>query len=178
MSTENIPPKNYSKNGTNNTGSSSHNSHTTDLVQSTEIDEFKAMYEGPIIGLIFKLATPVFIGIFFQLLYSIVDTIWVSRIDLNDPSYVGGIGIIFPLIFLTIAISSGILIGVGSLVARSIGKKDYASVNRAAESGLLIGTALSLIFLILGYTFDEQLIEALGGKGDYFTHALEYFKFR
>ncbi len=177
MSHENISPEDYSKNGINSTGNSSYNSHLSDPMQSTEIDEFKAMYEGPIMGLIFKLATPVFIGMFFQLLYSIVDTIWVSRININDPSYMGGIGIIFPLIFLTIAISSGILIGVGSIVARSIGRKDYASVNRAAESGLLIGTALSLIFLILGYTFDEQLIKALGGKGDYFTHALEYFRY-
>lgn len=147
------------------------------IEQNVEKKGIKGMYEGAIMGLIFKLAAPVFIGMFFQLLYGIVDTIWVSRIDLNDPSYVGGIGIIFPLIFTTIAISSGILIGVGSLVARSIGRKDYKSLNRAAESGLLISSVLSLIFLVLGYTFDEQLIKVLGAKGDYFTHALEYFRF-
>ena len=104
--------------------------------------ETKGIYEGPILGTLFKLAAPVFVGMFFQLLYSIVDTIWISRIDLNDPSYVGGLGIVLPLVFLTIAISSGILVGVGSLIARATGKKDYEPVNSAAESVFILSSAL------------------------------------
>ena len=104
--------------------------------------ETKGIYEGPILGTLFKLAAPVFVGMFFQPLYSIIDTIWISRIDLNNPSYVGGLWIVLPLVFLTIAISSGILVGVGSLIARATGKKDYEPVNSAAESGFILSSAL------------------------------------
>jgi Na+-driven multidrug efflux pump len=70
----------------------------------------RGMFEGPIPGLLARLAFPVFTGMFFQLLYSLVDTLYISRIDLADPSYVGGTGMVFPLIFIIIALSSGLLI--------------------------------------------------------------------
>ena len=57
-----------------------------------ERKEIKGMYDGPILRLLVKLSLPIFAGMVFQLLYNITDTIWISRIDLADPSYVGGTG--------------------------------------------------------------------------------------
>jgi putative MATE family efflux protein len=139
--------------------------------------EIKGMFEGPILKILVSLAFPIFAGMTFQLLYSIVDTIWISRIDLNDPSYVGGTGLVFPLLFLVIAICSGILIGTSSLVARSIGRKDYAVLNRTAESGLIIALVMGFLFILFGYIFAKQLVLALGASGDYYTHALDYFRY-
>ncbi len=139
--------------------------------------EISGMFDGPILKVLIKLALPIFAGMMFHLLYSIVDTIWISRIDLNDPSYVGGTGMVFPILFLAIAIGSGILIGTSSLVARSIGEKNAHILNRTAESGLIMALVISILLITLGYIFDEQLINILGAKGDYYTHALEYFRF-
>jgi len=85
--------------------------------------EIPGMFEGPVLGLLVRLSLPIFVGMVFQLLYAVVDTLWVSRIDPSDPSYVGGMGIIFPLVTLVIAVGSGVLIGTSSLVARAIGEK-------------------------------------------------------
>jgi len=139
--------------------------------------QIKGMFDGPILKVLRKLALPIFLGMIFHVLYSIVDTIWISRIDLSDPSYVGGTGIIFPLIFLVIAFSSGLLIGISSLVARSIGEKNRYVLNRTAESGLIIGVIISVLLLTLGYIFDEELVKLLGARGDYYIHALEYLRF-
>jgi putative MATE family efflux protein len=139
--------------------------------------EIRGMFEGPILKILVSLAFPIFAGMTFQILYSIVDTIWISRIDLNDPSYVGGTGLVFPLLFLVIAICSGILIGTSSLVARSIGKKDRAVLNKTAESGLIIALVMGFLFLLFGYIFAKQLVKALGASGDYYTHALDYFRY-
>ncbi len=49
--------------------------------------EIKGMFEGPILKILVSLAFPIFAGMMFQILYTIVDTIWISRIDLNDHSY-------------------------------------------------------------------------------------------
>jgi len=135
------------------------------------------MFEGPILKLLVKLALPMFFGMVFQILYNIVDTIWISRIDLGDPSYVGGVGIVFPIIFLIIAFASGIMIGVSSLVARAIGEKNRFILNRTAESGFFIGLVLAVIFVAFGYVFDERLLRLLGAEGDYFVHGLEYLRF-
>jgi putative MATE family efflux protein len=135
------------------------------------------MFEGPVLGPLSRLALPVFGGMLFQLLYGIVDTIWISRIDLSDPSYVGGVGLIIPLFFLAVSLSSGMLIGVGSLVARTIGERNETLLHKVPESGLLIGGAIALLLVGCGYVFDERIVELLGARGDYYVHALDYLRF-
>lgn len=112
--------------------------------------EIEGIFEGPVLKVLARLTLPIFTGMVLQLLYSIVDTIWISRIDLADPSYVGGVGLIFPLLFFAVAISSGMLIGVGSLVARTIGEKNHLVLNRTAESGFFIAGTVSAAITALG----------------------------
>jgi putative MATE family efflux protein len=135
------------------------------------------IFEGPILSTLIRLSVPIYLGLMSQLLYYIADTIWISRIDLSDPSYVGGVGIIFPLLFGAIAISSGMLIGVGSLVARSIGAGDRKTLSCVAESGLVIAGAISALVTFLCYLYAEQIVFLLGARGDYSVHALEYLRF-
>ena len=139
--------------------------------------EIKGMFEGPILPLIIKLSAPIFAGMIFHLLYNITDTMWISRIDLSDPSYVGGTGIIFPIIFFAIAISNGITIGISSLVARGIGERNTAILNRTSESGLAIALVIGVLIIITGYIFDESIVHLLGAEGDFFIHGLEYFQY-
>jgi putative MATE family efflux protein len=135
------------------------------------------MFDGPILKVLMRLSLPVFCGMVFQIIYAIVNIIWVSRIDLADPSYVGGVGLIFPILVFAIAISSGVLVGVGSLVARSIGEKNFHVLGRVAESGFFITGLLSAAVITLGYVFDEQLMELLGAKGEYYVHAIDFFHY-
>jgi len=136
--------------------------------------EVPGMFSGPVLPLIARLSLPVLAGMFFQLLYNIVDTIWVSRIDLNDPSYVGGTGLIFPVIFFFMALASGVSVGVSSLVARAIGEKNRDVLNKIAESGLIMALLLSLICMGAVYGFGPQIVKAMGAEGDYYRHGLNY----
>ncbi len=139
--------------------------------------ENKSIYEGPVLPVIVKLSLPILAGMFFQLIYNITDTAWISRIDINDPSYVGGTGIIFPIIFLAIALSNGILVGISSLVARGIGEQNRKIINSTTESGLIIAAVLAVFVISSGYLFDNQLVNILGASGSYKLHALEYLRY-
>jgi len=139
--------------------------------------EIRGMFEGPVLKLLARLAAPIFFGMLFQLLYNITDTIWVSRIDLSDPSYVGGTGIIFPFLFMAIALSQGIVVGTSSLVARAIGERNTEVLDRTAESGLAIGIAVALIIAVPTYLFADGILRLLGAEGDYMVHGLEYLRF-
>ncbi|HEC61897.1 MAG TPA: MATE family efflux transporter [bacterium] len=133
------------------------------------------MFDGPILRLLVRLSAPIFAGMFFQLLYNITDTIWISRIDLSDPSYVGGTGIIFPFLFLAIALANGLMVGTSSLVARAIGEKNYEVLDRTADSGLAIALLLSIVITVLAYLLAKPIITFLGAKGDFYRHAMEYY---
>jgi putative MATE family efflux protein len=135
------------------------------------------MFEGPILRVLTRITLPIFCGMVFQIIYAIVNIIWVSRIDLEDPAYVGGVGLIFPILIFAVAISSGVLIGVGSLVARSIGENNRQALSRVAESGFFITGLLSAAVIVLGYVFADQLVKLLGAKGEYYVHAIDFFRY-
>ncbi|RDG33888.1 MATE family efflux transporter [Oceanispirochaeta sp. M1] len=135
------------------------------------------MFSGPITPLLIRLSVPMLAGMFFQLLYNIVDTWFVSRIDLSDPSYVGGVGLIFPLIFLFIALGNGIMVGVSSLVARAIGEGNKKVLNKTAESGLVISVVLTILCFGVMVLFAAPLVRAIGATGDYYTHGYNYLIF-
>lgn len=136
--------------------------------------EIPGMFDGPVLPILTKMALPILAGMVFQLLYNIVDTLWVSRIDLNDPSYVGGTGLIFPVIFFFMALASGVSVGISSLVARAIGEKNREVLNKTAESGLVMALILSAVCMAIVYLWGPELVHAMGGDGDYYTHGLNY----
>jgi Na+-driven multidrug efflux pump len=135
------------------------------------------MFEGPVLRLLGRLASPIFFGMLFQLLYNVTDTIWVSRIDLADPSYVGGTAIIFPFLFMAIALSRGIVVGTSSLVARAIGEEQRRVLDKTAESGLAISLVVAVAIAVLTYTFATGILRLLGAEGDYLVHGLEYLRY-
>lgn len=74
----------------------------------------------PLAKKIASLSLPILAGQAFGLLYNLVDTWFIARIDPSDPWLVGATGLVFPLYFIIMAASFGITGGVSSLVpARS-----------------------------------------------------------
>jgi putative MATE family efflux protein len=136
--------------------------------------EVPGMFDGPVLPLLTRLSLPIFAGMVFQLLYNIVDTIWVSRIDLNDPSFVGGTGLIFPVIFFFMALAAGLSVGISSLVARAIGEKNRKVLDETADSGMAVALVLSAASMIVVYLWGPQIVRAMGAEGDYYTHGLNY----
>lgn len=141
-----------------------------------KLNEIPGMFEGPIRPVLLKLAIPMFAGMIVQVVYNVTDTFWVARIDLADPSYMGGTAIVFPLIFLFIALGNGLTVGVSSLVARAIGEKNVKILSTAAESGMLISFLLTILTLVIAIPFAPQIVSLLGAEGDYYVHGLEYLR--
>jgi len=141
-----------------------------------KVNEIPGMFEGPIRPVLLKLAIPMFAGMVVQVVYNVTDTFWVARIDLSDPSYMGGTAIVFPLIFFFMALGNGLTVGVSSLVARAIGEKNVKILSTTAESGMLISFVLSVLSLAILLPFAPQILSALGAEGDYYLHGLEYLR--
>ncbi|MBN2627876.1 MAG: MATE family efflux transporter, partial [Spirochaetales bacterium] len=145
--------------------------------ENNKFKDIPGMFDGPMLPVLIRLAVPMLAGMVVQLLYNITDTIFISRIDLSDPSLVGGVGIIFPVMFLAMALAGGLMTGTSSLVARAIGEKNYAVLNLVAESGMAVALLFSLIIAGASYLFDEKIVALLGAEGDYAANALSYIRF-
>ncbi len=127
--------------------------------------------------LLIHLSLPVYIGMLFWVVYTVTDIYWISRIDPQDPSYVGGVSLIIPFYMLAFAIGNGLLIGVKSLVARAIGESSWPVLQRVAASGFILASVCSALFLGFGYGLAEELTALLGAEDSYYDHALAFLKF-
>ena len=147
-----------------------------DVPRQSAKREVPGMFDGPLLPLFARLAAPILAGMLFNLLYTTVDTFFISLIDRSDPAIIGGTGLIFPIMFLGIALANGIMIGVSSLVARAIGERNHDVLNTAADSGLALGLVIGVALILAGYSSAEGLVRAMGAEGDYARYALEYFR--
>lgn len=119
--------------------------------------------KGAITPTTIKLAMPIIIGHLLMLGYNFADTYFVSGIDKNSTALMSGMGLIAPIFFLFIAISVGFFAGMGSLVSRSIGANDNETLDRTADSGLLMAIIIAILSTLLAFLFTDHIIAALAG---------------
>ncbi|MDF1567566.1 MAG: MATE family efflux transporter [Spirochaetaceae bacterium] len=139
--------------------------------------EVPGMFDGALRSLYVRLAAPIFMGMVFNILYTTVDTLFISAIDRSNPAIIGGTGLIFPVVFVAISLSSGVMIGVSSLVARAMGERNRKVLNRVADSGLALASVLGILMVVLGYVFaDWFVITFMGADAQYARYAQEYLR--
>lgn len=124
--------------------------------------------------LLIKLGLPVLAGQVFNLLYNLVDTWFIARIDTSDPWLVGATGLVFPLFFIFLAASFGLTAGVSSLVSRAIGAGRTHELDQTAESGLFLAAVISAAILIGIYPFARPILMLFGGSGKVLEYGLSY----
>lgn len=129
---------------------------------------------GPIAPALVRLSLPVLAGQAFNLLYNLVDTWFIARIDTADPWLVGATGLVFPLFFILMATSFGITGGVSSLVARAIGAGRSRELDRTAESGIFLAIVASALFLLVMYPLSTPLLSLFGGTDQMLVYGREY----
>ncbi len=98
----------------------------------------------PVTKLIFKLAIPTVLAQLVNLLYNIVDRIYVGRIPETGSMSLAGLGVTFPIILLVSAFAMLAGMGGASRAAISMGAKD----NKTAEKILGNCTMLLIIFSV------------------------------
>jgi putative MATE family efflux protein len=134
-----------------------------DMIGRTN-NEIKGMFEGEVLPVTARLAAPILLSNFFSSLFTIVDTYFISLIDQKSTALLSGPALVFPIVFLFLSLGIGLLTGISSLVSRSIGEKDYDTIDRAADSGLVISLIIIAATITAGYLFDEKIIKILAGS--------------
>ena len=111
--------------------------------------------EMPMGRLVPKVSVPIMISMLVQALYNVVDSIFVARFDANALT---AVSLAFPIQQLMIALSTGLGVGINSLISRKLGEKRPAEARQAAKNGLMLEAAGSGLFIIIGLFFSPVLM--------------------
>ena len=143
------------------------------MIKNTQEEKSDVLGVEPVGKLLFNLALPAIIAQLVNLLYNIVDRIFIGRIP-NGEIAMAGVGVSFPIIMLISAFSALIGMGGGPLVAIKMGEKDDDGAEKILSNSfsmlIIIGIILSIVFSI----FKEPLILAFGGSSATIGFAKDY----
>ena len=126
----------------------------------------------PVGRLLVKFSTPAIVGMLINVLYNIVDRIFIGR-GVGSLA-ISGVGLTFP--FMTIIMAFGMLVGIGGAALISIrlgeGKKDEAEKLLGNTFVMLI--LVSLGVTVFGLILRDPLLKAFGASAQTFKYAKEY----
>lgn len=139
---------------------------------STTSMEGQDLTHGDIKKELWSLAWPMMLSVFFYTLYNIVDAFWVSKISAEA---IAAVSISQITLFLMAALSMGITVGSGVLMAMNIGAKNSKEAERVLGQSFVLSAIAGVIFTAFSLIFRNQLITISGASGLIFAPALEYF---
>lgn len=130
----------------------------------------------PVGKLLFSLAMPAIAAQLVNLLYSMVDRIYIGHIPEVGSLALTGIGLTFPVIILISAFAA--LIGYGGAPKASIamGKSDKESAERILGSCISSLVAVAVMLTICFFVFAEPILYAFGASEETILYALPYLR--
>ena len=131
------------------------------------------MGTAPILPLIISMSVPAMISMLVQALYNVVDSIFVAQVS---EGALTAVSLAFPVQLLLTSFSVGSGVGVNSLVARKLGERDQDAANSAATHGLVIGTLLSIPFILFGLFFAGAFASAFASTETTATMCRDYLQ--
>ena len=128
---------------------------------------------GKINNLLFRLALPAIIAQIVNVLYNIIDRIFIGRIP-NGEIAMAGVGVAFPIIMIISAFSALIGMGGAPLAAIKMGEKNNDEAEEILSNSfsalILLGIILTIVFTI----FKEQMLWAFGASEATIKYSSDY----
>ena len=139
------------------------------------ISHTKDMTKGSYIKVIILFALPLLFSSLFQQLYNAIDAIIVGKfLGTNPLAAVSSSG---NLIFLFISFFVGAASGIGVLIAKYFGEKNYTSMRKVIHTGIAFGLVCSILLTIIGISLAPVMLKLMKTDSEVLPESITYFKF-
>lgn len=141
-----------------------------DKIESKKVDFSK----GPVWKCIIAQAVPLTIAQLVQLLYNVVDRIYIGHLGEGNSLALTGVGITFPIVTLIMAFTA--LFGMGGvpLFSMARGAKDEEEAEKILGNSFALLLGSSVVLTVIGYLFCEPILFAFGASEDSYIYAKQY----
>lgn len=129
---------------------------------------------GTVVGNIIGAALPMLVAQILNLLYNIVDRVYIARIPGVGTAALGAVGLCFPLIVIISAFAN--LFGSGGAPLFSIyrGKKDSTRAEKIMDTSFSMVCASAVVLMAVGMLFAHPLLVLFGASEDALVYAYPY----
>lgn len=128
--------------------------------------------------LLFKLSTPVIIGMLVQAIYNVVDTFFVGlAYGADSVQAIGGLSIAFPVQMIIMAF--GIVLGTGgsSIISRALGAREKEKAERVLGNVFSLSLILSVLIAVPCLFYLDPILKVFGATAGVLPYARDYLKY-
>lgn len=129
----------------------------------------------PLGRLLLRFAIPSIFAQIVNLLYNIVDRIFVGRIPEIGPLALAGLGVAFPIILIISSFSFLAGMGGAPLASIAMGRGDNAKAERILGSACVFLLAMSVVLTVLCFWAMRPMLLMFGASEQTIGYAVDYF---
>lgn len=137
-------------------------------------DKKEFLGTAPLGKLLFKLALPTVIAQLINMLYNIVDRIYIGHIPLVGDLALTGVGICMPIIMIVSAFAALVSSGGAPRASIFMGKKDLDSAEKTLGNCFSLQIIVSIVITVILLVFGRDLLLAFGASTNTIKYASEY----
>ena len=132
------------------------------------------MTSGSVFKLLMKLSIPAICAQIINLLYNIVDRMYIGHIALIGKDALTGVGVCMPIILAISAFAALVSMGGAPRSSIFMGKKDMDSANKVLGNCAVALVIISISLTVAVLFFKEDLLYLLGASVNTFKYANDY----
>ena len=125
---------------------------------------------------IFSTAFPMLVAQIINLLYSIVDRIYIARIPEYGTRMLGAVGICFPIIIIITAFTNLYGTGGSPIFTIELGKGDREKASRLMDTSFLLEVSTAVILIALCQIFCRPILTLFGASEESLVYAVPYMR--
>lgn len=144
------------------------------MEEKQEIKQDEKLGTAPLGRLIVSMALPAVAAQVINVLYNIVDRIYIGHIEGYGDLALTGVGIAFPILMIIAAFSAFAGMGGAPLASIQLGKKNYEAAEKILGTCTALLIAFSIILTIVFSIFKTPLLYAFGASDATIVYARDY----
>ncbi len=130
--------------------------------------------KGSIAGTILRLAVPMTVAQLVNVLYNIIDRIYIGRIGEDATLALGGLGIAFPIISMITAFSNLFGMGGAPLCSIARGRGDLKGAQRIMGNSFVLLLITGVVITAVGLIFLKPMLYLFGASDAIYPYARDY----
>ena len=126
--------------------------------------------------LLFRLSIPTVIAQLINMLYNIVDRIYIGHIPGKGSLALTGVGVCMPIIMIVSAFAALVSSGGAPRASIYMGKKDQKTAENILGNCFTLQIVISVLLTLVLLTFNRPLLLAFGASGNTISYAMDYMQ--
>jgi putative MATE family efflux protein len=125
----------------------------------------------PVWKLLMRFSGPAILSMAVAASYTVVDAIFIGRLGAEA---LGALAVVFPPIWICMAVSMGTGVGAASFISRSFGAGNHASANRCAGVAITLAILIGVLAGVIFLSNLEGILHLFGAAGSVLLPAKRY----